>query len=299
MHRTTAGRRPGFTLVELLVVIGIILVVAALALLLIPRFQDKQKASLGADKVQQHLLTAKMTALRDRRPSGIRLVVGADGYARTLQYIQLPDDFKGGTLAPDPNNPNQVVIQDPTGVTDVTGGLAEQPLWPVQPGDYLFLNGGSTPYLITGVNAGNVLQVQPSPWTNGVPPAPTVNYSIARSPRPMAGIEDVQLPQDVVVDFTVYPLTGAPRSLMQPETRPDGSLAYDILFAPDGSVLRRAGASGKIVLWIRDVSRDDAEPGHQTLITVFTRTGLIAAQLVDTGSPNPYSFTADPRASGL
>src|SRR5438552_197842 len=95
--------RSGFTLVEMIVVIGIMVVLMALAVAVIPRVQERSKAARGADQLQGWLLIAKQTALRDRFPRGIRLnaIVDTDAnivHAHQLQYIEQPPDLSSQTF---------------------------------------------------------------------------------------------------------------------------------------------------------------------------------------------------------
>src|SRR5205807_7603263 len=68
-----SGRRAGFTLVELLTVIVIILVVAALIVGLAPNLGQREKVPKGTSLFQQWLLTAKRQAVHDRAPRGLRI----------------------------------------------------------------------------------------------------------------------------------------------------------------------------------------------------------------------------------
>ena len=88
------GRR-GITLVELIVVITIIGVVAALTLAMIPTLREKGQADKGADQVQGSLFIARCRASSERAPRGVRLIrdVTNPNFVRELQYTEQPDDF--------------------------------------------------------------------------------------------------------------------------------------------------------------------------------------------------------------
>ena len=73
MQTSITKHRDAFTLIELLVVIGIILLIAALGVTMLPRFQQDQKVQRGSDQLQQYLLIAKQCAKRDLLATGIRL----------------------------------------------------------------------------------------------------------------------------------------------------------------------------------------------------------------------------------
>lgn len=124
--------RQAFTLIEMLVVIAIILVLAALAAAFMPRVQDSTKLTNGIDQLEQWLLTAKMRAKRDGVASGIRLIQDANsanvGMYTSCQYIQQPDPISGGSLSatgtlPAPSSTNQA---QPSSNVFLTGSICLQ-----------------------------------------------------------------------------------------------------------------------------------------------------------------------------
>jgi hypothetical protein len=69
-----ARRRTAFTLIELLVVMTLIILLATLAVLVAPRFSERQKTSMGAGQVQGWLFNAKQRAYRDKMIRGVRFL---------------------------------------------------------------------------------------------------------------------------------------------------------------------------------------------------------------------------------
>jgi prepilin-type N-terminal cleavage/methylation domain-containing protein len=162
--------RPAFTLVELIVAMLIVAAIAGLAVAIVPRLQDSQRATKGGDVVQGSLFLAKQLALRDQQPRGIRLVLDASGTtASSLQLIEQPPYYAptNGVISGAAWNPaaNQPILTAPffaaSGLDFWGGNGPGNPpgnpvLWAVQPGDYLDLGSNNRPealYLITAVNA--------------------------------------------------------------------------------------------------------------------------------------------------
>ncbi len=352
-HPDRPPARQAFTLIELLVVMAIMVILATLVYFLLPGFLGREKASKGADLVQQWLLTAKQRALRDQSPRGLRLNVDGSaptaGLVTTLNYIEKPADFNTGYLDTDTTN-TVLVPPPPTGTRFKIRGVSGadwSPLSnaPVQPGDFLYiptvdtgawhqitqvrLSGDIPPVPYIDINPGN-----PYTATLTVP----IQYQISRSPRLLAGEEGLQMPQDVVIDMR--------SNWSVPAVAAGGTL--DILFSPTGGVVANPSISNgaspeKFILWVRDVPQNadatafpdprggnpsgippvpigtpptdpKAVPTEQSLIVVYSRTGLIAAHppamnpgnadLADdpsfgAGHTSRYQFAQDGLSSGL
>src|SRR5258708_6746854 len=94
--RRSPRKRPGFTLIELLVVMTIMIFLATVAVLLLPRLNEGQRAGRGADQLQGWLLIAKQRALRSGLPSGLRFVDDPNNptkFMTEVLYIEQPPDF--------------------------------------------------------------------------------------------------------------------------------------------------------------------------------------------------------------
>jgi type II secretory pathway pseudopilin PulG len=260
------------------------------------------------------------------------------GFVQTLQYIEQPDDFvvmpgfpsgapqvrrlavfgNATLVANAPSGPCALLEawpsgQVPAGLEDFSGGLSQTDEWPVQPGDYLELYGGGSVHQITSVTAYTIPNLLPSPpYANppfpnqqyvgvlGLATAPandvavpgTSQYRIIRAPRPLRGEPDLPLPQGVVIDLSTNFTYGNPLPI-DPVT---GNI--DLLFSPSGAIVGRAQGSDRIILWVRDSTQASIFDGKPSLVTVYGRTGFIAAQPVDPTGGNPYRYTLG-NSSGL
>ena len=166
--------RTGFTLVELLVVIFIILLISIATLpIVLPALQHRQ-VSEAARNVQAALVAARDTAVKSGRPAGIRLILdpqfsGPLTFASSA-YIPLepgPEYSVGkvclGTPTTDPTNPGYLPAYDPTDprigfqeskfVGGLPNGIPNEPtswFWNLRQGDQIRFGEAGNVYTIAG-----------------------------------------------------------------------------------------------------------------------------------------------------
>jgi prepilin-type N-terminal cleavage/methylation domain-containing protein len=106
--------RRGFTLVELLVAMAVIIVLTGLALVVVPGILDQDRTTDGASLTRQFLMISKNRAGRDGLPRGLRLIVASDPnnplktspfFVTELQYTEsppvlVPNPLAGATATP-------------------------------------------------------------------------------------------------------------------------------------------------------------------------------------------------------
>lgn len=335
--RRTAGASPaprqraGFTLIELIVVITLLLTLMALVVAFLPRVQERARAASGASQLQGWLMIAKTRAVREQAVRGVRLVADPTNpnYVREVFYLEIPDDFVVPLVAPAPAVQGIGNFQTPT----APPALATAPfsvVWirnlnissDVQPNDYLQLFEGGQPR--------RIIAVTPRPFMGPAlpmrteltitPPLPsavtqTRSYRIMRAPR-ITAEEPNLLPDGVVIDLSTNrlppPPSPGPNGFSNLNPLPAvGDI--DILFAPSGKVITPALGSDFLALWVRDTTGDDPAAttpqkyfaGEPTILAIYLRTGIIAPndpdETPDAVIPgwlqDPYAFFRDGRNS--
>jgi prepilin-type N-terminal cleavage/methylation domain-containing protein len=306
MRPRTSIARAGFTLVELLVSITLILVLAGLAILFIPRINEGQNNTRAATQLQQWINIAKQMAAKDRAPRGIRLLPGKTNIVQVtdLEYIEEPEPYTLGAVAFTGGGSGYLNLKTQSTATVnaagttvnftnnsrlLTGGFTTPGEYPVQPGDYLELAG--VPYKINTINANGTRLT----LTTAAPASlVTTNYRILRQPRPI-GDDPLQMAENIIIDLTPRGIAGGKYDLPAP-----GTVGLDILFAPDGRVIGSLAVYDQIILWVRDVTLADGL-GDPALVVIYPRTGLIAVHPVDTTNltTSPYTFTTTGRRSSF
>ena len=106
-------RRRGFTLIEMLLVIGILIVLITLAALFLPNLDRNRGVPNAVTQVEGWIRLSKNQALRDGAPRGIRLIPDPNNpsQCRQLQYIEQPDPLAPkGVTPPSATYPNGLRI---------------------------------------------------------------------------------------------------------------------------------------------------------------------------------------------
>jgi len=219
--------RRGFTLIELMIVVGIMVILATLGFMFVPNLDRNKGVPNATTQVSGWINLARQQALRDHRAHGIRLIQDANDPLRCtgLQYIEQPDP-----VAPRGSGVGIALYNPPAGggartpntyVTLFNGG-GPTPWDGVLAGDYLEVTGGPTFIAqILGIGAsvppaggsGTTLildrDVPEAPTTtmNPVPPQQppltmVTGFRVIRGPRPPVGEPMLQLHRDCYIDLT-------------------------------------------------------------------------------------------------
>jgi prepilin-type N-terminal cleavage/methylation domain-containing protein len=118
---TAARRRPGYTLLELLTVIGILVVIGGIAAPTITAIGGDTKVKAGADAVRARMAEARAAAIEEGRAyrvavsqDGTHIRVAPDDQDFANQATTTDDDNKGPLVAEDslPQNVTAVPIPD-------------------------------------------------------------------------------------------------------------------------------------------------------------------------------------------
>jgi prepilin-type N-terminal cleavage/methylation domain-containing protein len=302
-HKRRALRRRGFTLIEMLVVILIILLLAGLVMAFMPGVSARQQSERGGIILRTALNQTKQNARRDNRAAGIRIIPNGN-FCTNPQFIQKPDDLGGGIMQANGQFSTTALCQNANGVGQVTltGGNL---FGAVLAGDTIEVAGCGEPHIISQAN-GAVLTLN-SPFLNLAPINPnpqatqlqTAQYRIMRSPRLMMGEPPVALPQDVGIDVTLGGVfsTGTLSAGGQPTSFANAG-SGDILFSPSGQVVGAFTGCDAVVLWVRDTVVSTPTQGFPVLVVIYGKTGFITQQPVNpTG--DAYLFVRNALSSGM
>ena len=275
--------RSGFTLVELMIVITIIVVLLSMTLLTVNFAKDADRAKSAARQIQSFLAGARDRAIYAREPRGVRFFSSPEDprLVTTMAYIA-----PGGTWS-SPENSNKVKLErrdinNDGDVVDTIGGVSESLIVLVHgeqnPGWWNLKRRG---WLTDGLRirlpkgpTGNWYPIDTSLIDITQPPTDD-QYLILQIPYPDDSINNAN--QRVAVDGSTYEIELPARLLSQdPSILPEGLVidldgskvpdswrpvstgngAYsgfmDVIFSPRGNIVGEAAGSGLIHLYVCD-----------------------------------------------
>jgi prepilin-type N-terminal cleavage/methylation domain-containing protein len=261
-----ADSRRGFTLLELLVSMGILLILATLTMRLLNATLDSDRLKTGARELQSLLAGARDRAIYATQPRGVRFIADPTNPSaiRSFVFVGSSNSFTDGAMLTVDSLGN---ILGPVGT--VPTGLplpATLPLW-----DNLWAHGAlvnGTPIQLTNSSGASLGFATVSPTAfdpvSGNPigfaitstlgagtfpiAAPGVNYTLQLAPAIVSGDEPRTLPQNIVIDLnsSILPASwGAPGAFAS---------TLDVMFSPQGTVIGAPASDGRIHFVLADIT---------------------------------------------
>jgi len=317
------SKRSAFTILELLIVIGIIVIIATLGFLFLPNLDRNKGVPNATTQLEGWINLSKQAALRDKKPHGVRFLPDDTEplKVKALQYIEQPDPVA-------PQAPFQLTLMTvisgmnpPVYQATLNIGGVPQPWEGVEVGDLLQVQNTLNGVAVIKAISGGVLTLdKPIP---GSDPGPVTvsppDFKVIRSPRPLTGEPTLKMNKDVYIDLVncypcpryiefpagsgTYPSGGSPpfgnaytkrANWSNWETGASLTTPPDILFNASGFVAN--ATTGQIILAVRHNDR----PNDMLFVTIYTYTGKITSHKVnDVPGGNPYVFAQDGSSSGF
>jgi prepilin-type N-terminal cleavage/methylation domain-containing protein len=310
-------RRAGFTLIEMLVVITIVVVLASISAGLYTGMANADRIRSSSRQIQSYLEGARDRAILSQKPRGVRFLTDSanPGLVRTMIFIGQTEPIMGllrvdpadannyklveiyslNSSDPDYAPPNRqwsnlylrgllkpgarIYIYD-TDTLDRNG----QPDT-VQPPQQIRIDSSSFPTLVASnqLTLADDVDTAVLRGSTGTPPPPGPHgpyiFKLELAPAVLPNQEPVELGPGIAIDLA--------NSKLPPSWATPGA-SMDVMFSPRGTVTGPEAAAGLIHFMLRDVVdventlpvSSPAREGDELIVTVFTRTGHISSHPV-------------------
>lgn len=294
-HLVFRGTRKAFSLIELMVVMGIMAFLAAMVMLIAPSVLDHDRARDAATQVQGSLQNARLRAMRDGMPRGVRLLIDptstgtAFSTSSSYQYIEVPPWLilsGNGSTNPYLQFQYTMTSGQVTGrsctINNLTAAQLAQIMAIVNNNEMSLPPTLGLPTLnfwTTIVPGSCTSSSKAAPYTCSIslslyPDAAlgastnwvafagnntTAYWGIYQAPRPLLGEPTVLMPLNTTIDLSDG--VSMPSFTAVGGNQKNGATSYDILFSPSGQMMVPYGVS-QVFLWIRDPSKGNAGQGQ-------------------------------------
>lgn len=233
-------RRAGLTLIELLIVIGVLVALVAVAAPNLRPAVESRRMREAARQVSTYFSSARTRAIELGRPCGVMIerFAGEPRVSMILHQVETPPPYAGETLGA----MCSVRLTGYSALNQATVAVQFSPaigLNLVNPGDLIQFNGQGPYYTVISVdgNGGGLtarLDLSTGlwvPWSNTL--SPLMPYKILRQPQKSAATP-LQLPAPVVIDLESSG-TELPEASFAPSGSGDTSPVY-VIFGAHGGV---------------------------------------------------------------
>ena len=291
--------RRGFTLVELLVVVAILVILSTITVATLNSFTNAERIRSSARQVQSSLMGARDRALRFKHPVGVRFLLNTNvpgTVADSMVYIE-PIEPNTGTLRLERPSINGVTASS----ADVTIVRATDVPWDRHARQGLLRRGArikipnSTSGIYYTVDYSVDANGQPTifdrttgvstlalsvPYNGSAAPMPaivaadSVSFALELSPVVMPNQEPMRLSSNVVID------------LQRSTTFNFADGYWDLMFTPRGVIEGPIASFGLVYLWLRETD-DVGDPAASTakpqlICSLFTQAGNVITSDVNT-----------------
>jgi prepilin-type N-terminal cleavage/methylation domain-containing protein len=251
-------RRAGFTLVELLISMSILLILATLTLRLVSGTLDSDRLKTGSRELQSFLAGARDRATYAGLPRGVRFIPNPSDYSTVsgFVYIGAPSAYTDNALL-DISSTGVISFEAPNTLTSLQNW---QSLWArgvLINGTQIQLTQGTTALGFITVAATNFIGVVPQSFaittvTGISTPVTGLKYTLQLAPTVLPGDEPRSLPRGIVIDLNNSVLPASWGTAFSPTTPPQGNL--DLLLSPRGAVIGPAASDGRIHFVLSDIA---------------------------------------------